>query len=55
MDPLADGAADYRDWPIVLAPLDYETAASRGTVTGLVLSRFKRSMSARSRCSTMQI
>ncbi|MBP0093350.1 Gp37-like protein [Prescottella equi] len=41
MDPLADGAADYRDWPIVLAPLDYETAASRGTVTGLVLSRFK--------------
>lgn len=41
MDPLADGAADYREWPIVLAPLDYETAASRGTVTGLVLSRFK--------------
>ncbi len=41
MDPLADGAADYTDWPIVLAPLDYETAASRGTVTGLVLSRFK--------------
>lgn len=41
MDPLADGAADYRNWPIVLAPLDYETAASRGTVTGLVLSRFK--------------
>ncbi|ASN72807.1 hypothetical protein 7S6_8 [uncultured Caudovirales phage] len=41
MDPLADGAADYREWPIVLAPLDYETAASRGTVTGLALSRFK--------------
>ncbi|MGW2095783.1 Gp37-like protein [Promicromonospora sukumoe] len=41
MDPLADGAADYREWPIVLAPLDYETAATRGTVTGLVLSRFK--------------
>ncbi|MBM4644975.1 hypothetical protein GS464_21390 [Rhodococcus hoagii] len=41
MDPLADGAADYREWPIVLAPLDYQTAASRGTVTGLVLSRFK--------------
>ncbi|WP_156665519.1 hypothetical protein [Rhodococcus phenolicus] len=40
-DPLADGDADYTDWPIVLAPLDYETAATRGTVTGLVLSRFK--------------
>ncbi len=41
-DPLADGGdADYTDWPIVLAPLDYETAATRGTVTGLVLSRFK--------------
>lgn len=40
-DPLADGQADYRNWPIVLAPLDYDTAASRGTVTGLVLSRFK--------------
>ncbi|WP_027503250.1 Gp37-like protein [Rhodococcus sp. UNC363MFTsu5.1] len=41
MDPLADGSADYRNWPIVLKPLDYETAATRGTTTGLVLSRFK--------------
>ncbi|MGX6513248.1 Gp37-like protein [Rhodococcus sp. SJ-2] len=40
-DPLANGSADYTNWPIVLAPLDYETAATRGTVTGLVLSRFK--------------
>lgn len=40
-DPLADGDADYRDWPIVLKPLSYQQAVGDEVVTGLVLSRFK--------------
>lgn len=40
-DPLANGTADYRNHPIVLAPLSYSQAASMNVVTGLVLSRFK--------------
>ena len=40
-DPMADGAADYRNHPIVFKPLSYAQAVSQKVVTGLVLSRFK--------------
>lgn len=40
LDPLADGGADYRRWPIVLAPLSHSAAAADGLPTAIVMSRF---------------
>lgn len=40
-DPLADGSANYQNWPIVLKPLSFSQAVADNVTTGLVLSRFK--------------
>lgn len=40
-DPVSVKTANYQNWPMVIEPFSYSEAVSRGTVSALVLSRFK--------------